>query len=325
MARITTVIPVYNGERFILDTLESLAKQTLPPDRVVVIDDCSKDRTEQIVRNFQKLNIDWRPNQRNLGLFPNHNNALNLAVETEFLHILHADDVILPTFFEKLVPLIEHASGFALAFGGHVFMREDGAPTQQKFTVASEFSRRLSLREFLGSLSELKAIQLHSAVMKTSRKPLPIRFHTDFPQVADVIFHAELAPLCSEIWAHPEILCHVRIHPNNVSNKNMLSLDAWVLDEWRAMQQVYSLMDKNGLGSWTRRKKLNLLFGARSRVKVKTVRQHDARYAKKIADVAKEKVGVLNYAAACGVVAVRDSFFPVVSSSAERLKTQNEP
>jgi glycosyltransferase involved in cell wall biosynthesis len=320
MARITTVIPVYNGERFISDTLDSLAKQTVPPDRVVVIDDCSTDRTEEIVRNFKGLNIDWAPNERNLGLFPNHNNALRFAAETEYLHILHADDVILPTFFEKLVPLIEPAKGFALAFGGHVFVREDGTTTEQKLVVASGRPRRLSTGEFLGSLSELKAIQLHSAVMKTSHQALPVSFRTDFPQVADVIFHAELAALCSEIWAHPDILCHVRIHSNNVSNKNMLNINAWVLDEWRAMQEVYSLMETQHAGGWLRRRKLKLLFGARSRVKVKTVRDFDRNYAEQIAAIAKEKVGLLNYAAACGVVALRDAVFPAANSSAERLK-----
>src|SRR5688572_30578239 len=104
MAKITTAIPVFNGARFIVATLQSLANQTMKPDRVVVIDDGSTDETEEIVRNFKGLNIHWAPNPKNVGLFPNHNVALRLAAETEFLHILHADDTILPTFFETLVP-----------------------------------------------------------------------------------------------------------------------------------------------------------------------------------------------------------------------------
>ena len=40
-ARIISVIPVYNGERFIRVTLDSLAAQTLRPDRVIVLDDAS--------------------------------------------------------------------------------------------------------------------------------------------------------------------------------------------------------------------------------------------------------------------------------------------
>src|SRR5688572_29259046 len=106
MSRVTTVIPVFNGEKYIAQTLLSLARQTRPPDRVIVLDDQSTDQTEEIVRTFKGLNCDWVRNERNLGLFPNHNRALTFAAETDFLHILHADDLILPAFFENLVPLI---------------------------------------------------------------------------------------------------------------------------------------------------------------------------------------------------------------------------
>ena len=126
MATLTTVIPVFNGEKHILETLQCLAAQTRRPDRVLIVDDGSTDGTEQIVKRFSALPCEWAPNSRNLGLFPNHNSALRFAAETRFLHILHANDLISPTFFERLVPLIENAPGFAMAYGGHVFIREDG-------------------------------------------------------------------------------------------------------------------------------------------------------------------------------------------------------
>ena len=46
-ARIISVIPVYNGERFIRAALDSLAAQTLRPDRVIVLDDASTDGTSR--------------------------------------------------------------------------------------------------------------------------------------------------------------------------------------------------------------------------------------------------------------------------------------
>src|SRR5688572_29218050 len=122
MATITTVIPVYNGEKHITETLECLAAQTLRPDRVVLVDDGSTDRTEEIVRNFTGIKCEWAPNAKNLGLFPNHNSAIRFAAETKFLHILHANDLVSPQFFEKLVPLLDHTPGFALAYSGHVFI-----------------------------------------------------------------------------------------------------------------------------------------------------------------------------------------------------------
>jgi N-acetylglucosaminyltransferase len=52
-ARIITAMPVYNNAEFILQTLESLARQTVRPDRVIVCDDGSTDRSEEIVRGFK--------------------------------------------------------------------------------------------------------------------------------------------------------------------------------------------------------------------------------------------------------------------------------
>jgi glycosyltransferase involved in cell wall biosynthesis len=59
MTQLTTVIPVYNGERFIGETLRSVARQIRKPDRLIVIDNRSTDRTQEIVKEFTELPIEW--------------------------------------------------------------------------------------------------------------------------------------------------------------------------------------------------------------------------------------------------------------------------
>src|SRR6266496_2338269 len=68
-SNIITVIPVYNGEKFIRQTLESAAKQTMRADRVIVLDTCSNDGTEKIVKEFQPIRCEYIRNPKNLGLF----------------------------------------------------------------------------------------------------------------------------------------------------------------------------------------------------------------------------------------------------------------
>lgn len=319
-ATITTVIPVYNGERHISETLDSLARQTRRPDRVIIVDDGSTDRTRDIALQFKGLKCEWAPNEKNLGLFPNHNVALRFAAETKFLHILHANDLVSPRFFERLVPLIENAPGYAMAYCGHVFIREDGSVTEQKGSIKGTQPRRLSVAHFLGWQSELKAIQLHSAVVKSDFRLLPVEFRTDLPQLADVTFHSEFATHCSEIWADPKILSQVRIHGDSASTKNLRNIDAWVHDEWKAMQIVYGLMRATGLCSRLRAQKLKLLFAARCRVKVNLVKSPFPDYAREIAAVAKQKCGALNWLAAGLVVSMRDRFFPKGDVANERIK-----
>jgi glycosyltransferase involved in cell wall biosynthesis len=317
---ITTVIPVYNGERYLTETLNSLAHQTRRPDRVIIVDDGSTDRTREIALQFKGLSCEWAPNERNVGLFPNHNLALRFAAETRFLHILHANDLISPRFFERLVPLIENASGYAMAYCGHVFIREDGSVTEQIGAIKGTQPRQVSVAQFLGWQSELKAIQLHSAVLKTDFRLLPIQFRTDLPQLGDVTFHSEFATHCLEIWADPEILCQVRIHGDSASTKNLRNMNAWVHDEWKAMQIIYGLMREKGFGSGLRAQKLKLLFAARCRVKVNLVKRAFPDYGREISAVAKLKCGALTWLAAGPIVFLRDRFFPKGDVANERIK-----
>ncbi len=89
-ANIITIIPVFNGEKFIRQTLESVAKQTVRPDRLIVLDNCSTDNTEQIVKAFQDIKCEWIRNPKNLGLFGNCNRALEFAVEARHLAWMNA-------------------------------------------------------------------------------------------------------------------------------------------------------------------------------------------------------------------------------------------
>ena len=88
MSELLTVIPVYNGVHYLRATLESLARQTRRPDRVVVIDDCSTDGTCALVESFEEISCELVRNEKNLGLFPNLNHALEYAEDTEFFHLL---------------------------------------------------------------------------------------------------------------------------------------------------------------------------------------------------------------------------------------------
>jgi glycosyltransferase involved in cell wall biosynthesis len=322
MATITTVIPVYNGEKYITETLECLARQTRRPDRVIAVDDGSTDRTGEIVQNFSRIKCEWAPNERNLGLFPNHNSALRFATETKFFHILHSNDTISPTFFEKLIPLIENTPGHAMAFCSHVFIRDDGTPTSQRGGIPGDEPRRIPLAEFLEMQSELKAVQLHSVILKTDFKKSPVDLPLDFPQLGDVVFHAKFAMHCSEIWGHPEILSQVRIHEGAVTAKNMMNIKAWVTDEWRAMQLIYQLMRERNIARWTHAQKLKLLFAARARVKTQIVRNLNPEYARQIATQARATTSNFHWAAAAAIVALRDALFPKADAAKERLKTK---
>ena len=83
----------------------------LRPDRVIVSDNCSTDGTEQFVKGFKGIPVEWQQNESNLGPGKNMNKAFNYAAETDFLHVLHADDVLDPKFYETMTKAFDGCAG----------------------------------------------------------------------------------------------------------------------------------------------------------------------------------------------------------------------
>lgn len=85
----------YNGEKYIRQQLESIVAQTLQPDEIVICDDCSKDRTVQVVQDTLK---DWAGrwqlvcNEKNLGFKKNFEKAISLC-HGDIIYLSDQDDV----------------------------------------------------------------------------------------------------------------------------------------------------------------------------------------------------------------------------------------
>lgn len=92
-SKISVIIPVYNGEKFIARAIDSVLKQTLPVDEIIVINDGSKDGTEKILEQYAgKIIYKTIPNG---GV----SNARNVGIEIscgQWVAFLDADDVWYP-------------------------------------------------------------------------------------------------------------------------------------------------------------------------------------------------------------------------------------
>jgi glycosyltransferase involved in cell wall biosynthesis len=104
--RISVIIPVYNGERFLAEAIRSVLDQTLPPDEIIVVDDGSTDDSADIVAGMPlppktELTLVRQPNQ---GPAAARNRGIALAAG-ELIAFLDADDLWMP---EKLERQIAH-------------------------------------------------------------------------------------------------------------------------------------------------------------------------------------------------------------------------
>ncbi|MDY6263405.1 MAG: glycosyltransferase [Fibrobacter sp.] len=105
--KISIALATYNGEKYLSELLDSLLTQTVLPDEIVVSDDCSKDNTIQILRDYsKKLPIKVLCNESNLGVNKNFEKAVKMC-SGDYILICDQDDVWLPNNIEKKICILE--------------------------------------------------------------------------------------------------------------------------------------------------------------------------------------------------------------------------
>lgn len=114
--KISLIMSVYNGEDYLGEAIESVLNQTFTDWELIVINDCSTDRTGEILRGFaqQDDRIKVYPNEVNLRLPSSLNRALELARGT-YIARMDADDICLPDRLQKQYAFMEEHPDIALS------------------------------------------------------------------------------------------------------------------------------------------------------------------------------------------------------------------
>jgi glycosyltransferase involved in cell wall biosynthesis len=121
--KVSTIIPVYNGERTIVQAIDSALSQQCNDHEVIVVNDGSTDSTAKILQGYK--------NQIHLISLPNGGQAKarNVGVaesDGRYLAFLDADDVWVPTKLQTMVSIIENNPSASLAFSECRFIDQHG-------------------------------------------------------------------------------------------------------------------------------------------------------------------------------------------------------
>ncbi len=96
---VSILIPAYNSEEWIADTLQSAIAQTWPRKEIIVVDDGSSDRTAEVARRFASNEVSV-VSKENGGAAAARNRALQLS-QGDYIQWLDADDLLAPDKIEK--------------------------------------------------------------------------------------------------------------------------------------------------------------------------------------------------------------------------------
>ncbi len=108
MPEISVIMSVYNGEEYLAQTIESVINQTFENWELVVINDCSKDSTAEILGKYcaEDERIKVYSNEVNLRLPASLNKAISLC-RGKYIARMDADDICMPERFEKQYEFME--------------------------------------------------------------------------------------------------------------------------------------------------------------------------------------------------------------------------
>jgi glycosyltransferase involved in cell wall biosynthesis len=303
-AQITTAIPTFNNEKFIEQTLKSIASQTVRPDRVLVLDDCSTDQTEKIAKDFKDIQCEVIRNPRNLGLFGNFNRCLEFAAETEYLQILHADDLIKPVFYETMKNALDDCAGRGMAWCLDERIDEHG----DLLSVSGKADGGITVLDqdtFLARKAEIGNQAFCATLLKTNYQPVPERFPEDMPIVGDAAYWPKYGLHCKKIVTVNLPLAQYRWHGLNATVFRANHIQGLIADEWKVMEEVEALRAKRP--GALRKMKLKGLMAVRSGIKAKRFRQlGNAAYAGQISKTAQRFTGLPIWLAGQFLVELRE-------------------
>lgn len=144
---VSVVTPVYNGDRYLKECIQSVLSQTYQNWEYIILNNCSTDRTLEIAEHYAKKDkrIRIHNNDALLPIMKNWNHALRqISPESKYCKVVHADDFLFPECLERMVSLSEAypTIGVVASYGlwGNRVVA-DGLPYSTDFISGRELCR----------------------------------------------------------------------------------------------------------------------------------------------------------------------------------------
>lgn len=132
---IACIIASYNYGDYLIEAIESVLRQTILPNEILISDDCSDDDTQLIaeayVKQYPKL-IRYNRNNKNMGVVDHFNKAIALT-KSEYIFFLGADNRILSNYIEECSKMLDNNSNTAIAYTDYALFGSRARLTYQSF------------------------------------------------------------------------------------------------------------------------------------------------------------------------------------------------
>lgn len=138
---VSIIMPSYNTEKYISESIASVQKQTYADWELIIVDDCSTDNTDEIVKPFlSDKRIKYIKNETNSGAAVSRNRALREA-KGKWIAFLDSDDLWLPVKLEKQIAFMKE-NDYHFSYTNYVEINEASIPIGRVITGPKRITKR---------------------------------------------------------------------------------------------------------------------------------------------------------------------------------------
>lgn len=215
---VSIVTPVYNGEAFLDECIQSVLSQTYQAWEYIILNNCSTDRTLEIAEKYADRDSRIRifSNRTLLPIMKNWNQALrHTSPESKYCKIVHADDWLFPECVERMVAAAEaHPSaglvGSYCLWGDRVV--SDGLPVAETFFPGRTIGR-LTLLNRICCFWSPSALLIRSDLIRRRDKFYNEAYlHADDEVLYEILRESDFA------FVH-QVMSFIRTHADSVTSR----------------------------------------------------------------------------------------------------------
>lgn len=206
---VSVIVPVYNTEAYLENSLHSLRIQTEERIEILLINDGSTDGSLEICKRFASEDARFRLfSQENQGVSAARNLGLKMA-QGEYLQFMDADDVVEPDFVEKLLSAVRKSDSEMAVCAFRQLSSEDGQLMEHVTLAEGAYSTEAYIRLIQRKpVAHVIGVLWNKIYLGRIIRQYALQFDTELSLGEDFVFNMQYLAYCNKITIIPDQLYH---------------------------------------------------------------------------------------------------------------------
>lgn len=209
LPKVSVVMLVYNGEKYIKEAIESILNQTFRDFELLIINDGSTDNSIGIINEFKDSRIRILHNEGNKGLVYSRNMSVSVA-KGEFIAVMDCDDISQKKRLEKQLNFLEENPEFAVVGSLVQSINKEGKPIGEAWSLYASPEKIKAIMLFRNFIANPASMIRKEILRQNSYENL-------YPPAEDYALWVRIIENY-KVWNIPEILLYYRVHDLNISS-----------------------------------------------------------------------------------------------------------